>query len=231
MPRRPRCGPPRVEVRPGLIVDLGLDLPTVPDQPRKPKPPRRAADRSGRRPRFVLPDDHHAPDDRVSEHIEAFLEGPPRTRRSKAKQPPVDLRRPRRVIPLDTRADWNVALRSEEARVLRYGRPAAVLIVDIEPASPRQLDRIAQLVGAIVRREARETDRIARMGPGRFHVLLPETPEREAMALGERIRRACAEVTAVAATGGGTVRTAAAGPLAGQTLGDALRVAEARLAA
>jgi hypothetical protein len=206
-------------------------LPTVPDQPRKPQPPRRATDRSGRRPRFVLPDDHHALDDRVSEHIEAFLEGPPRTRRSKAKQHRPDLRRPRRVIPLDTRADWNVALRNEEARMLRYGRPVAVLIVEIKPVSPRQLDRIAQLVGTIVRREARETDRIARMGPGRFHVLLPETHEPEAMALGERIQRACAEVAATRATGGATVRTAAAGPIAGQTLVDAVRVAEARLAA
>jgi hypothetical protein len=205
-------------------------LPTVPDQPRKPQPPRRAADRSGRRPRFVLPDDQLAHDDRVSEHIEAFIEGPPRTRRSKPRQHRPDLRRPRRVIPLDTRADWNVALRNEEARMIRYGRPAAVLIVDVEPASPRQLDRIAQVVGAIVRREAREPDRVARMSPGRFHVLLPETQEREAIALGERIQRACTDLAAMSAAGGANVRTAAAGPSAGQTLGDALRAAEARLA-
>ena len=202
----------------------------MPDQPRKPQSPRRAADRSGRRPRFVLPDEHHTHDERVSEHIEAFLEGPPRTRRSKPKQQRPDLPRPRRVIPLDTRADWNIALRNEEARTVRYGRPTAVLIVEIEPASRRVLDRVAQLVGATVRKEARETDRVARMGPGRFHVLLPETHEREAMALGDRVQRACAEVAAISAVGGATVRTAAAGPSPGQTLADALRTAEARLA-
>ena len=114
--------------------------------------------------------------------------------------------------------------------MIRYGRPAAVLIVDVEPASPRQLDRIAQVVGAIVRREAREPDRVARMSPGRFHVLLPETQEREAIALGERIQRACTDLAAMSAAGGANVRTAAAGPNAGQTLGDALRAAEARLA-
>ncbi len=114
---------------------------------------------------------------------------------------------------------------------MRYGRPTAVLIVDVQPASPRQLDRIAQLVGTTVRHQARETDRVARMGPTRFHMLLPETHEREATVLGERIERACAADAAIAAGGGATVRAAAAGPAAGQTLDDALRAAEARLVA
>jgi GGDEF domain-containing protein len=134
------------------------------------------------------------------------------------------------VVPLDTRSDWNAALRHEEARVVRYGRPAAVLIVDIGSRQPGRIDRIAEKVGSTVRHQARETDRVARISPSRFHVLLPETHEADADVLAERVRRACAEITVAPAGLGVIVQIASASPMPGETLGDALRAAERRLA-
>ncbi len=174
-----------------------------------------------------MPEDRQ--DDRASEHIEAFIEGPPRIRRKRDAPTGPDQRRPRKDVPLDTRRDWNAALAQEEARGLRYDSPAAVLIVDIGPVPALRVERAAGLVGATVRHHARETDRVARVGPGRFHVLLPETLEPEAAVLAERIRRACASTPAIAAIEGATVRTAVASPVRGQGLGEALKIAEARL--
>jgi GGDEF domain-containing protein len=55
----------------------------------------------------------------------------------------------------------------------------------------RQMDRLAGPIGYTLRREARDTDRIARVAPNRFHVLLPETSEADALGYVERARRAC----------------------------------------
>src|SRR4029078_4182875 len=112
-----------------------------------PPPARRRTARSGRRQRFVLPDDQH--DERVGEVIEAFLDGPPPKARRRVRQAtrPARLRhtslrpvplatRPARLrptslrpVPLDTRPDWDVALRHEDARMARYGRPASVVVI------------------------------------------------------------------------------------------------------
>lgn len=114
----------------------------------------------------------------------------------------------------------------------RYGRPAAVLIVDIIGPAAGRIDQAAADVGWRIRHQVRETDRVARVAAGRFHILLPETVEPEAAALGERIRRACMDVSGGSGGGGLTVaiRTAAGGSLHGETLLDALRSAEERLA-
>jgi hypothetical protein len=218
----------RLTVRPDPLSPARLGL--VPDETTDPRPHRRAGDRSARRPRFVLPDDHH--DERARERIEAFLEGPPRIRRSRLRSRPIDRHRrpPKRPVPLDTRPDWNAALHRDDARVARYGRPAAVLIVDILGPGSIRIDQVASDVGWRIRHQVRETDRVARVTAGRFHILLPETDEPEAIALGERIRRACADVGV--GPGGLTVsiRTAAGGPVHGGTLLDALQSAEERLA-
>ena len=130
---------------------------------------------------------------------------------------------------MDTRTDWDAALRHEDARVARYGRPAAVLIVDVQPAQPGLEDRFATRVGSVIRDHARETDRIARVSPTRFHVLLPETSEPEAAVLAERIRATCATW---GSTGPGLplrITTETATPSGGGTLVEALAAAQARL--
>ncbi|HYH92078.1 MAG TPA: diguanylate cyclase [Candidatus Saccharimonadales bacterium] len=133
-------------------------------------------------------------------------------------------------MPLDTRTDWDAALRLEDARLARYGRPASVLIVSLEPAGDGSEDRFAARVGEAIRAHARETDRVARVGPGRFHVLLPETVEAEASALAERVREACAEMVAGQPAFDLEIRAVAASPARGGTLADALRRASLRLA-
>ena len=92
---------------------------------------------------------------------------------------------------MDTRTDWDIALRHEDARVARYGRPAAVLAVRLRMLTTGAVDHYATRIGGAIRHQARETDRVTRFGPDRFHVLLPETLEAEASVLAERVRAAC----------------------------------------
>jgi GGDEF domain-containing protein len=172
-----------------------------------------------------MPDDHHDP--RTSDRIEAFLHGPAKPPRKRAR--PVG-KRVHQPIRLDTRTDWNAALQREDARTTRYGRPVTVVVVDfIGPAEPTEVDRIAAPVGDAIRNEARETDRCARVGPSRFHLLLPETPQAEAAHFADRLQAACVERLVDQATDV-TVRITAVSPVLGQSLADALVLAETRLA-
>ncbi|HET8785175.1 MAG TPA: hypothetical protein VFM38_06035 [Candidatus Limnocylindrales bacterium] len=195
-------------------------------------PARRRASRAGRRQRFVLPDDQH--DERVGEVIEAFLEGPPPKARRRVRQGtrPARLRPTRlRPVPLDTRPDWDVALRHEDARMARYGRPASVVVIRLRLTPPASADRIAARVGEIVRFHARETDRVTRAAADRFHVLLPETEEADAETLIDRVRAACAAQVAGRLGAELRVVAAAASPGQGETLHDALRAAQVAVGA
>lgn len=198
----------------------------LPDEPLR---PRRRAPRTGRRPRFVLPTEHH--DERVGEVIEAFLDGPPeRSRPAPDRRGRTPLRSVPRQIPLDTRSDWDVALRHEDARMARYHRPASVLVLRLHAAHPGTEDLFAARVGRIIREHVRETDRVARAAADRFHVLLPETAAAEASALAERIRDACVQRIRWLDGDELGLRTAAAMPSPGETLLDALRSAQGTVA-
>lgn len=91
-------------------------------------------------------------------------------------------------------------------------------------------DRFAARVATIIRDHARETDRIARVSPTRFHVLLPETSEPEADVLAERVQATCRSWGSVGPGLPLVVTTAAATPVGGGTLAEALNDAQARLA-
>jgi hypothetical protein len=200
--------------------------------PDEPQPPKRRAPRNGRRSRFVLPADHH--DERVGEVIEAFLDGPPerarRAPRTRALPRRDKLRAVRKPIPMDTRSDWETALRHEDARLARYGRPATVLVIRFCVPIPGTEDRFASRVGGILRELARETDRVTRAAPDRFHVLLPETDEPEADVVADRLRDACAELDLQRAGSALEIRLAAVRPGSGETLHDALRLAQEAVA-
>jgi hypothetical protein len=175
----------------------------------------------------MLPADHV--DERAGERIEAFLEGPSvRARRpARRRTPRPELLRPvRRRIPLDTRPDWDAALRHEDARMARYGRHASVMVVRLRLPGTGSVERYAARVGSIVREHARETDRVTRAAPDRVHVLLPETAETEAVSLAERVRAACAELFPGRPGSDLDIDAAAASPARGQTLADALRIAQ-----
>lgn len=142
-------------------------------------------------------------------------------RRTRKRAPrPETGQRPARPAKLDTRTDWDAALHHEDARVARYGRPASVLVVAIDGGHGQAAERAAPAIGAAIRKAARETDRVARVGPSRFHVLLPETEEAEASAVGARIRTACGAIP---------IRLACGSPARGQSLLDALAMAVARV--
>ncbi len=87
---------------------------------------------------------------------------------------------------------------AEDLRVQRYNRPATIVIFEldgldrlIDRLGPEAADRVVPALADTMRRLARVTDHIARLAPGRFGVLLPETDEIAAINYVERVRRAC----------------------------------------
>ena len=120
------------------------------------------------------------------------------------------------------------------ARTERYGRPATVVAVEFAvgatPAPGGQIDRLAGPIGFTLRREARDTDRIARVAPNRFHVLLPETSEADALRYIDRARQAC-EVWFTGAALPVRLRIEAASAGRDRSLADALAAVEDRLSA
>lgn len=86
----------------------------------------------------------------------------------------------------------------EDARLQRYHHPATIVIVElggldrlIDRLGSEAADRVVPALADTMRRLARETDRVARLAPGRFGVLLPDTDEVAAINYVERVRRAC----------------------------------------
>jgi len=89
----------------------------------------------------------------------------------------------------------------EAARIRRYRRPLAVLILDIDHfkwindtfghlAGDRVLIRLSETLGL----ELREGDLLARIGGEEFILLLPETSLRPALDVAERVRQSVAEM-------------------------------------
>ena len=116
------------------------------------------------------------------------LFGPPA-----ASPPPIDPE-----TGFDLSPAWARWLEEEDARVRRYRRSATVVIVEVEGLDrlaerfgPEAAGRLIPPVAATMRRHARETDRLARLGAVRFGALLTETDEIAAINYVERIRTAC----------------------------------------
>ena len=175
----------------------------------------------------MLPEHH--PDERSSERaderIEAFLttSASPRRRRKNTN-------RIRRPVELDTRPDWTAAVRHEAARHDRYGRPASILLIELPDCPATEgLDRLARAVADAIRAEARETDRAVRFGASSFRMLLPETGDRAARAVADRLDRAFrASPEAGPVAGDFTIDVVT--PARSGTLEDALVDAERRVA-
>lgn len=94
---------------------------------------------------------------------------------------------------LDSRLAFMEATRREEERVRRYRRPASVAVLAVESVSrngtgARDVERGTWWLIDATTRVVRETDRVARVGPGRIHLLLPETRPRQAERVVDRIR-------------------------------------------
>ena len=99
---------------------------------------------------------------------------------------------------LEGPASWARIIEIENARLLRYRRPVTVVMVEVEGLrrlaerlGDDPVDRLLPTIGDALRREARATDWVARIGDGRFAVFLPETDEIQAINYVERIRLVC----------------------------------------
>ncbi len=87
---------------------------------------------------------------------------------------------------------------AEDVRIQRYHRPATVVVFElggldrlIDRLGADAADRVVPALADTMRRLARDVDHVARLAPGRFGVLLPETDEIAAINYVERVRRAC----------------------------------------
>jgi diguanylate cyclase (GGDEF)-like protein len=136
---------------------------------------------------------------------------------------------------LDGRLAWERLMRDETARLDRYGRPAAVVVAELdgltrltERFGPEPEARILRAVGDALRKQARATDHVARVDEATFYVLLPEQDEITAINYVERVRAICDRWLE---SGAVSLRLSLgwASPTAGGDLGTALRVAQERL--
>ena len=102
------------------------------------------------------------------------------------------------------RRGFELALRSEVERSVRYGRPLSALMLDLDhfkavndlhghAAGDEALKALVQTCTSA----ARETDVVARIGGEEFVVLLPETTLGQAGVLAERIRQRIGELSLV----------------------------------
>ena len=94
---------------------------------------------------------------------------------------------------------WAVILETESARCARYHRTTTVVVVEVTglddheavwgaAIAPPELSDVA----VVLRSGARPSDYVARLGPRRFGILLPETDEVAAVNFVERVRKRCA---------------------------------------
>ena len=97
-----------------------------------------------------------------------------------------------------TASGWGRILADEDARVRRYRRAATIVMIELdgldrlmERLGEAAAERLIPAVADTVKRMARESDQVARLGHGRFGVLLPETDEIQAIHYVERVRRTC----------------------------------------
>ena len=94
--------------------------------------------------------------------------------------------------------EWNRLVADEDARVSRYRHTATVVIIELDGLERLVAslgrgagDRVLPALADALSRNARAADHLARIGPARFGVLLPETGEVEAINFVERVRQAC----------------------------------------
>jgi diguanylate cyclase (GGDEF)-like protein len=132
-------------------------------------------------------------------------------------------------------AAWSEAIAFEDRRFARYRRPATVVLAELDglesvvaQLGPEAADRLIGPIGATLRRGARTSDFVARVGHARFAVLLTETDEVAATNFVERVRAAC---DLWFAAGRSSVRLACgwAMPIPGSHISDALRIAADRM--
>jgi hypothetical protein len=100
--------------------------------------------------------------------------------------------------PILTALEWETTVHSESARLARYHRPLAIVVVcldwqehDGSGQSTEDALRLLRPVGRTLRRQARASDRVARLGRDSFAIMLMETADLGAAVYAARVRDAC----------------------------------------
>jgi diguanylate cyclase (GGDEF)-like protein len=112
-------------------------------------------------------------------------------------EPEPALRSTDRLTGLLNPTEWSRLVDDENTRHGRYKRSATVVMIELDgldrlvaalgqPAA----DRVIAAVAGTIHGHARKSDHVARLGPSRFGVLLPETNEVAAINYVERVRQA-----------------------------------------
>jgi diguanylate cyclase (GGDEF)-like protein len=96
---------------------------------------------------------------------------------------------------LHTRAVVMAALEKELQRAVRFGRPFALILFDVDRLAEINLehgygvgDRVLERIGIVLRNYFREQDWVSRCAGDKFAVLLPETAMEHAERLADRVR-------------------------------------------
>lgn len=146
----------------------------------------------------------------------------------------------RRVEPsgqahVDEAVDWERRIREESTRLSRYRRPITVVLLELDGferlvsrLGTEAADRLIPAIAETLARNGRATDHVARLGPSRFGILMPETDEIQAINFAERVRAQCDRWLAAGAV---STRVAMgwACPTPSSDLSAALRIADERL--
>lgn len=109
---------------------------------------------------------------------------------------PASLSRP--LPGIDDAVTWKRVTDAEIVRMARYNHPATIVLVEVDGLNrlitalgPSAGERVIEATAATIRTEARSTDTVARLGPSRFGILMPETNEIVAINFTERVRDIC----------------------------------------
>lgn len=86
-------------------------------------------------------------------------------------------------------------LEEEVFRAIRYHRPCSLVFLDMDDFEnvkknygPLVAEGVLHQVAELIKKQVREVDRVGRMGPDEFAVILPEQNKREAVELAEILR-------------------------------------------
>ncbi|WP_396588121.1 GGDEF domain-containing protein [Bermanella sp. R86510] len=100
---------------------------------------------------------------------------------------------------LPNRGAYDVYIQQEYERFKRYNHNLSIIVCDVDKFKPindtyghQAGDKVLQLISRQIRKGTRETDLLTRYGGEEFVVILPETGQREAMTVAEKICEAVA---------------------------------------
>jgi len=96
---------------------------------------------------------------------------------------------------INNRRHFQNMLQMEWKRAIRFHRPLSLIMLDVDffkdyndTFGHLQGDQVLRQMGAILRRNLREVDTVARFGGEEFVLLLPDTDKRGAIAVAEKVR-------------------------------------------